>query len=240
MILECDIGNTRTKWRLLDGRLSVDSGSLNTVDCGFHGLPVNPVIERVRVACVAGSELELKLQGWVSENLGLSCEFARTGAQAAGVTNCYEHPGKMGVDRWLAALAAYSEYRSAVLVIDLGSALTAEVVDDNGCHIGGYIIPGAGLMRQALLTGTEQVRFDDELPVSLALGRSTAEAVSYGISVAVVGTVKQIIEQAGQSLPEGFNIVLTGGGAQGVRPYLADTLDWRPDLVLDGLRFLLP
>ncbi len=134
MILECDIGNTRTKWRLLDGRLSVDSGSLNTVDCGFHGLPVNPVIERVRVACVAGSALELKLQAWVSENLGLSCEFARTGAQTAGLTNCYEQPDKMGVDRWLAAVAAYNEYRSAVLVIDLGSALTAEVVDGNGTY----------------------------------------------------------------------------------------------------------
>jgi type III pantothenate kinase len=240
MILECDIGNTRTKWRLLEDGCCFDSGVLNTVDRGFQGLPVNPVIERVRVACVAGSELESKLQAWVSENLGLSCEFARTEAQAAGLTNCYEQPDKMGVDRWLAALAAYHEYRSAVLVIDLGSALTAEVVDDNGCHIGGYIIPGVGLMRQALLAGTEQVRFDDELPVSLALGRSTTEAVSFGITVAMVGTIKQIIEQAGQSLPEGFDIVLTGGGAEGVRAYLPDTLDWRPDLVLDGLRFLLP
>lgn len=240
MILECDIGNTRTKWRLLEDGGCVDRGALNTVDRGFQGLPVNPVIERVRVACVAGSELESKLQVWVSENLGLSCEFARTGAHAAGLTNCYEQPDKMGVDRWLAALAAYHEYRSAVLVIDVGSALTAEVIDDNGCHIGGYIIPGAGLMRQVLLAETEQVRFDDALPVSLALGRSTAEAVSYGIAVAMVGTIKQLIEQAAQSLPGDFNIVLTGGGAESVRPYLPDTLDWRPDLVLDGLRFLLP
>ncbi len=72
------------------------------------------------------------------------------------------------------------------------------------------------------------------------MGRSTAEAVSYGVAIAMVGAIKQIMEQASQSLPEGFNIVLTGGGAESVRPYLADALDWRPDLVMDGLRLLLP
>ena len=73
MILECDIGNTRTKWRLLEGGRCIDSGALSADGGGFTGLPVNPVIERVRVACVAGSELESKLQAWISETLGLSC-----------------------------------------------------------------------------------------------------------------------------------------------------------------------
>lgn len=240
MILECDMGNTLSKWRLLENGQCVDRGVLDSVERGFQGLPMSPSIRRVRVACVAGRELESQLQAWVAEALGLRCEFARTEAESAGLTNSYEQPEKMGVDRWLAAVAAYNECRSAVLVVDLGSALNAEVVDDSGCHLGGYIIPGAGLMRQALLEGTERVRFGDKLPVSLVLGRSTAESVDYGIAVAMVGTIKQIIEQASKSLPEGFNIVLTGGGAQSVRPYLPDTLHWRPDLVMDGLRLVLP
>jgi type III pantothenate kinase len=240
MILECDIGNTRCKWRQLEAAGCIDRGVLDYVECGFDGLPVNPAIERVRVACVAGPERELQLQSWVSANLGLSCQFARTQAETAGLSNSYAEPEKMGVDRWLAAVAAYHHYNGAVLVIDVGSAVNAEFIDADGRHLGGYIIPGEGLMKKALLAGTGKVRFDDELSASLVPGRSTAEAVSYGIAVSILGTVKQIIEQAALSLPAGFNIALTGGGAELLRPYLPDDVDWRPELVMDGLRWLLP
>lgn len=240
MILEFDVGNTRCKWRLLDQDICVERGELELLASNFHLLPINPAIERIRAACVGGAGLESQLQSWASEKLGLACEFARTQATTAGLTNSYAEPCKMGVDRWLASIAAYHKYQSAVLVVDLGSALNAEVVDQAGQHLGGYIIPGAGLMQRALLLGTEQVRFEDELSPNLYPGKSTAEAVSYGIAVALVGATKQIIEQAGQYLPAGFNIVLTGGGAGVVRPYLPDNVDWQPDLVMDGLRWLLP
>ncbi len=240
MILECDIGNTRCKWRLLEDGQCIERGVLDTVGEDFQGLPVNAGIQRVRVACVAGTAVESRLQLWARQYLALDCEFARTEAESSGLKNSYSRPEAMGVDRWLAALAAYRACRCAVLVIDLGSALTAEAVDGGGQHLGGYIIPGAELMQKALLAGTEQVHFDQGLPASLALGRSTTEAVNHGTAVALVGAVKQLIEQAGQYLPVGFNIVLTGGGAGIVRPYLPEAVEWRQDLVLDGLGYLLP
>lgn len=240
MILECDIGNSRCKWRLLDAASCIERGVQSYVEHGFRGLPTNAAIERVRVACVAGREQELQLQSWATENLGLSCEFARTQAETAGLRNSYAEPENMGVDRWLAAVAAYHSYNNAVLVIDIGSALTAEFIDGEGKHLGGYIIPGEALMKKSLLAGTGRVRFDDEPPASLVPGRSTAEAVSYGVAVSTLGTVKQIIEQAALSLPADFNIVLTGGGAEFVRPYLPGEVDWCPELVMDGLGWLLP
>ena len=240
MILECDIGNTRSKWRLLEGGKIVGRGVLVDAGPGFSGIPTSPAIKRVRVACVAGKERELSFQSWVSEKLGLSCEFARSKAETAGMVNSYTQPEKMGVDRWLAALAAYHHYHSAVLVIDLGSALNAELIDGEGRHLGGYIIPGAGLMKAALLTGTGQVDVDDELLASMEPGRSTSEAVYFGITVSLIGTIKQIIEQARLVLPADFNIVITGGGVEFVRPYLPEQIDWQPDLVMDGLQWLLP
>jgi type III pantothenate kinase len=225
---------------VLDQGLPVAQGELEHAGNDFQGLPVNLAIDRIRVACVAGAEQESKLQRWASESLGVDCEFARTEAETAGLVNSYADPGKMGVDRWLASIAAYHKYQGAVLVLDLGSALNAEVIGSEGRHLGGYIIPGQALMRKALFTGTEQVRFEGKHSTGLQPGKSTAEAVNHGIAVTLLGASRQIIEQAGAILPAGFNVVLTGGGAGLVRPYLPDDVDLQPDLVMDGLRWLLP
>jgi type III pantothenate kinase len=140
----------------------------------------------------------------------------------------------MGVDRWLAMLAAWQRLHAAVCVVDAGSALTIDLVDSSGQHSGGYIIPGSFLMERALLLDTGRVRFAEQVEYGLAPGVSTAQAVRHGIALAQVGAVGLAIDRADQPM----QLVFTGGGAQQLRDLLGRDGELVPELVFDGLEIM--
>lgn len=240
MIFECDIGNTCSKWRLVDSTgLVVDSDRLLN-SAGFSGLRGLDCVHRARVANVASEPVRQKLIEQL-HRFGLEAEFAHSTAAAAGVTNAYgAHSETLGVDRWLAIVAAYQRVKTAVLVIDAGTALKADWVEADGQHRGGYIVPGAGMMKASLLTGTGQVRFEKDASLSLEFGCSTSEAVSAGILASQVGVVNGAIKLAKRRSTEEFAILLTGGDSPVLVEHIDHPVIQVPDLVLDGLQWLLP
>lgn len=238
-ILECDIGNSRCKWRVIGSDLAVVSSGVFAHSLGFTSLPDLNGVARVRVANVAGTAV---LDDFCAHTVShkLIPEFARSTEQAAGVVNTYNDPGRLGVDRWLEAIAAYKECQGAAIVIDVGSALNIELVSGRGEYLGGYIVPGAEMMKRSLLSGTGQVRFDKDDDPSLGFGQSTQAAVSGGVLAALVGASRVAIEQAIVLMGSDLSVFVTGGGGATVVPYLGHNVIERPDLVLDGLRWVLP
>jgi len=240
LILECDIGNSRCKWRVLDSELrALERGAFFHRE-GFAALPQMPVGSRVRVANVAGKKVAECCRRQLRE-LGLLPEFARTSGAAAGVINTYEDVSRLGVDRWLAAIAAFKHCQGPALVIDVGSAINVELVSGQGTHLGGFIAPGAELMKRALLADTGLVRFDAiGFSEQLAFGQSTVDAVSGGISAALVGVSRVAIEEGRRRLGASTTIFVTGGGGSDIIPHLPGAIVSVPELVMDGLRWLLP
>ena len=117
-------------------------------------------ISRVRVACVANQTITRRIDDWVAQQWQLVPEYAHTQAYYQGLTVAYQDERRLGVDRWLAMLAArQAAAGQGVCVVDCGSALTLDVVDHEGRHLGGYIVPGLAMMESALLnnTGPNQV-----------------------------------------------------------------------------------
>ena len=240
-VLECDIGNTRCKWRLLDEHGAIVSRGVQLCSEGFATLPAAEELARIRVACVAKEGVSKKFAEHFA-GLNERLVFAETEPATAGVSNAYgdKYP-QLGVDRWLALVAAYRRQSGAVLVVDVGSAITVDVVDGAGCHLGGYIAPGAQMMEANLLAGTGKVRFErSDGEVSLALGESTAEAVAAGVMAAQLGVVNAAIEQSERRLGKDFAILLTGGGASPLCSLLSREVELVPELVLDGLVWALP
>lgn len=145
----------------------------------------------------------------------------------------YQQPGRLGVDRWLAALAC-REPGVATLVVDAGTALTVDAVGATGEHLGGYILPGLALQRQALADHTAQVRFPESDWSGLEWGRDTAAAVGHGSLLAMVA----LISAAQQRLSAGEGVsaalVLTGGDAGVLQPWLPEA-HHQPQLLLQGL-----
>lgn len=247
MILELDIGNTRAKWRLIGapGQMITRGGGVLR-DWLDNGLPDAWAVDirRVRAAAVVGDALKLSFGEAVKAALGLDVEWARTVAEAHGVRNGYESPASLGVDRWLGLVAAYKKAGAAV-VVDVGSALTVDLVDASGFHRGGYIVPGPRLMQDSLLRDTDRVRFAAmDVLGRPDFGLDTSTCVMGGIAAAQVGSVLVAIGIARDSLGGGFRVFLTGGWAAELarllEPYEAADFVVAPDLVLDGLAWALP
>ena len=243
MILECDIGNTRCKWRVLKDDTVVVRGKFLNEE-GFESWFELENIERVKVCCVAKTSVRDELEA-VLASKGLKPEYASTSQAVAGVVNAYENFSVLGIDRWSAIVAAYNHVANSVLVVDAGSALTIDLVEEAGRHFGGYIIPGFGLMKSSLLSDTGGVRFDEAVAAKgLAFGRSTVDAVNAGVLSAQAGAVLLAVQEAEQLVGAGFPIILTGGDAGLMREHLLARTTYEmklmPDLVMDGLRWLLP
>jgi type III pantothenate kinase len=249
VILELDLGNTRVKWRVLDKRLSVLRRGRGVVEEWLrHGVPAEWAalsVQRIRAASVLSAQTEVSLAALILKTMNLKVEFARSVGTSSGVSNAYAEPQKLGVDRWLALLAAYKIANAPALVADIGSALTVDVVDRGGRHRGGYIIPGPRLMQNALLRDTERVRFP-EIPVltDVSFGDGTAACVAGGIAAAQVGAVLVALQRAEALLQDKVKIFVTGGwgGELGERLIEMGRPDFLliPELVLDGLRWASP
>lgn len=243
MILELDIGNTRCKWRLVDavGVVLAESGCATAeLASALRALPMRADVLRVRAACVRGETIEHVVRRAVRDEIGVEVEFARTQRSAAGVRNSYAEPERLGVDRWLAMLAGFVASGGAVCVFDCGSAITADLVDDDGLHRGGYIVPGIAMSRAGLFAATDRVRFDaDQVVPGMVPGTSTAEAVVHGTLLAAVGMLRVAREQFERICPRA-PVLLTGGDAPALLPWLGFPAILRTHLVLDGLRLVLP
>ena len=219
----------------VDGSADLAAAELEVLDGGL--------IRRIRLGTVMGAALSQRFAEEAMERWGVVVEFARSSAAVGRVTNGYADPETLGVDRWLAVLAAYHRWRKAVLVIDLGTATTLDYVDESGQHLGGYIVPGTHLMQSALLKDTAAIDFGAPSQTLAGLvepGRSTAEAVTWGTLLAVTHLLEGEIDRFGRQYPGGCVGVLCGGASREIVRHLKSNIIVVPELVLDGLSVALP
>jgi len=244
MILDLDVGNSRLKWRVLSStgpeRQVMVRGifdEISDIDLLANQLE-RP--ESVRVSCVRGPAFYSVIRNKVVSQWGIEPLFAESKAYACGVNNAYAVPQKLGIDRWLAIIAAYTSTKDAVVVIDAGSAITLDLVRSDGQHIGGYIVPGLTLQRLSLLDATAINDLVEKSWLSVDPGCSTDTAISNGILSMVTDWLVCRFRHSPDF--ERAQLLITGGDAavisdqlfiRGIRHQMV------PDLVLDGLSIAL-
>jgi len=243
-MLLVDIGNSRVKWAKLErGVLGAQRAAAHAgwtaADWRAHLFDNGPV-DAVLAATVAGDASAAALTEAARIAAGVEPRFITTTCEAAGVRNGYADPLLLGVDRWLAVIGAYRRVRGACVVADVGTAATIDVVAADGQHRGGFIVPGPALMVSSLVSGTSDLgaRHESSGPASGArFAVNTRDAMEHGCRLAVAALIDRSVEEAagGQGLPA---LLLTGGAAADVRPYLRCAVDCVPDLVLRGLAVL--
>lgn len=234
-----DVGNSRCKWRLsVRGRI-VREGSLATADITSTGQCLRdlPRPERVRIACVAA--IHQVLAAAIEKTWGMVPEFAQSLPVAGGVRNAYAHASSLGVDRWLALLAAWQQVGGAVVVVDAGTALTVDGLDASGTHQGGYIMPGLGLLHRALHQETAGVRYAIAPVSECAPGVTTADAVNRGVVLMAAAAVEAAVQNLHAKTGSG-PVLLCGGDASIMALHLKVPVFLVPDMVLAGLAVALP
>lgn len=243
MMLLVDIGNSRVKWAHLGvdglGQQSASSYSGWTAGDWNAALFTGDRIERVLAASVAGPAASAALDAAARRATGRPAQFVTTTRSAAGVLNGYADPGLLGVDRWVAVIGAYARVRGACVVADIGTAATVDVVSGDGRHLGGYIVPGQGLMVASLLGSTGDLAAHHAASgaagTHAGFADNTREAIERGCRLSLAALVDRSLSEAEHSLGERCRLLLTGGGAADVLPELRSAAEHVPDLVLRGL-----
>lgn len=229
MKLLVDVGNSRVKWALAEAGVLRETGAIGLDDAlaWTDSLP-RARIKALYVASVAHDSAVEALAMYARAN-GMAMHRARSGARFGRLINGYVEPAQLGVDRWMACIAAEARGAGSVLVADVGTALTVDWIGADGRHGGGLIAPGVASMRLALQAAT-QLRPTQKSDVPVWLTRDTDSAIATG----TLRCASAMLNAAALDLaPE--RLLLTGGEASLIAPGLAQAWTLAPQLVLEGL-----
>lgn len=243
MILVIDVGNTRLKWAWLTSTGLSDQQALIHRDAkpGTWTAALfssGQRASRVLVSNVAGPAMAKVLTKLSKKAFKVVPEFVTAAPEYHGLQNGYLEPRLLGVDRWLALIAAWTRARTALCVIDVGTAVKVDSVDAGGQHLGGLIVPGIHMMREALMTKTSDIaRAAEHSTPSLAgvLANNTIGAVSRGAVFALAGLADRVAEAIEQSTGVKPRLFITGGDAGMISGIMRTPGEVVPDLVLQGL-----
>ena len=239
MLLLFDLGNSRAKWTTWSAGQYAQFGTADPghpdwemkLQLQLHGIAAP---DRTLLASVAGEQVLAVVQRltrslWKQEPVQLQSQ-----ASQCGVRNAYAEPARMGVDRWLAMLAAWNRFQRAVCIFDIGTAVTADIVAADGRHLGGLIAPGIALSQSVLQSQTAGVRHANSVARDV-LGQDTGTCVANGCLLSVVGTLRMALELMERECGVGGALVATGGDAPGILPFLPASCVHVPTLVFDGM-----
>jgi type III pantothenate kinase len=243
VILEMDFGNSRIKWRLRRGAEILVRGVTDREKGLVDVVPAIQLyvgqLKAISVVSVLDESAKVWINFWAKKNLNIVPRYAVSQAEMAGVTNGYDEPARLGVDRWLAIVAAYSLCRSACIVISCGTALTVDLITQQGQHLGGYIVPGWKAALNALNANTQLINLNEIKSSKLAPGTYTQAAVDHGLAACYLGLIQNAITQLGtQTGSSGRTILATGGDAKRLQELIPE-IQLCEELILDGLAFCL-
>jgi type III pantothenate kinase len=242
MNLLIDLGNTNLKWALhSDGTL----GEMRTVR--HHGaLPIDlhaaweelSTPEQILLARVGADTLVDVLTRSCHSRWGREPRVVRVERRSHGVTVAYRDSERLGVDRWLALLAAHAHPSGPVLVVDAGTAITYDLLLADGRHLGGLILPGVEMMRGALRAGT-QIPPVEVAECHAEWAADTASAIAAGSVQAPAALAEHLLHRLAAEAAERAELILTGGDAERLLRALRVPVRHQADLVLRGLALLL-
>ena len=146
-----------------------------------------------------------------------------------------DEPLAVGTDRVVAAAAAYAVVEDAVVVADFGTALTIDLVDENGAFQGGVICPGLAMKAKALKDGTAQLPQVTVKRPTEPYGKNTADAINCGLYYAAIGTMEEVIRRYAEKIGRWPQTILTGSAAATIKDDCQFIDNYVPDLVLKGI-----
>jgi type III pantothenate kinase len=231
-MLLLDVGNTRVKWAVMQ------SGVLAPAQALPHGGEPPSVVasivaaevDAIRVANVTGAQHAAALTDALQTKFACIPEFAASETERCGLRSGYAEPQRLGIDRWLGLLAAWSRVRGAACVVSCGTALTFDAIDARGQHLGGIIAPGLLTAQKAVLGATRFAASGPDQSYSEGLGQNTEACVRQGALHACAG----LVERLAARYPDAV-LLLTGGDADLLCAHLDGPWIVAPDLVIEGL-----
>ncbi|MFN0186770.1 MAG: type III pantothenate kinase [Aquabacterium sp.] len=244
-LLAIDCGNTRLKWALYDdtaapGNAPLAQGAvfLETIetlaDSDWRGLPTP---SRMLGCIVAGDAVRRRVEEQL-ELWDLEPRWVVPQDEAAGVRNGYDHPHRLGADRWVAMIGARAHLQAGgrvgpALVVMVGTAVTVDALDADGRFLGGLIMPGFGLMLKALESGTAGLRVPTGEVVDFPT--NTSDALMSGGALGMAGAIEHQLRRLQQRTGQAPALIMAGGAAVKLAPIVDYSVELVDSLIFDGL-----
>lgn len=244
-LLAIDIGNTRLKWALYDAprttaRLLAQGVSfLDHIDQlaegDWAGLPEPAYI----LGCVvAGDSIKRRVQDQL-DIWNTPAQWVVPQAEEAGLFNGYDHPSRLGADRWVAMVGARSRMQAQglsghpMVVVMIGTAVTVDAVDGQGRFLGGFILPGHGIMLRSLEAGTAglHVPTGDVKPFPT----NTSDALTSGGTYAIAGACERMVQHLQAHTGQTPVCWMSGGAGWKMAPSMSQPFELVEGLIFDGL-----
>ena len=243
--LAVDVGNTRLKWALYPSAAvdaqPIASGAefLENIDKLADGEWANlPAPERMLGCCVAGDAVKRRVEEQMEELWIVPAHWVVASAAEAGVINGYDHPTRLGADRWVAMIGARHRMLAQgperpMVVVMVGTAVTVEAVDAYGRFLGGFILPGHGIMLRALESGTAGLHVPTgevrEFPTN------TSDALTSGGTFAISGAIERMVQHVRHRCGSEPVCYMTGGAGWKMSPHMSVQFELLDSLIFDGL-----
>ena len=245
-LLLIDIGNTRLKWALHAGPrpgapvLAHGAEFLEQIERLAEG-PWSRLPQPARMlgCAVAGDAVRRRAEEQIEEAWDdLAPQWVYASAGEAGLTNGYDHPSRLGADRWVAMVGARQRLLAAgparpMVVVMVGTAVTVEAVDTQGRFLGGFILPGHGIMLRALESGTAGLHVPTgevrEFPTN------TSDALTSGGTFAIAGAIERMVQHVRRHCGAEPACYMTGGAGWKVAPHVSVAFELLESLIFDWL-----
>lgn len=249
MLLAIDIGNTnvtlgvledetiRATWRMATdiNQMGDEYAAMLLTLLEHNGIKKSDIGEAAM--CSVVPPLVSTFEELLSRYFGVTPVVVRPGVKT-GVRIVYPNPREVGADRIVNAAAANHLYNGPVIIVDMGTGTTFDIVNREGEFIGGVIAPGIGIAAQALYTRTAALPRVELVAPEKAIGTTTVTAMQSGIVFGYISLVEGLLKRVQNELPEKALVVATGGYASliasGTR--LIDKIN--PDITLIGLKVI--
>ena len=242
--LALDVGNTRLKWALYEAAhpqaLLISQGAIflenidKLSDVDWQGLPAP---ERILGCIVAGDAIKRRVEEQL-EIWDVTPQWVVASDAEAGLTNGYDHPSRLGADHWVAMIGAYHRMLAQglprpMVVVMVGTAVTVEAISPDGRFLGGFILPGHGIMLRALESGTAGLHVPTgevkEFPTN------TSDALTSGGTYAIAGAVECMVQHVRKHCGAEPKCIMTGGAGWKMAPSMTRPFELVDNLIFDGL-----
>ncbi len=235
-----DIGNTALKWATYHNQQVLASGVVphqKNITKSLQEIATDlSVIESVLVANVTGESSNREVSDYFHQRLDIAVYIIKSQAEGFNVKNGYVVPERLGVDRWMALIAARKISKQTLLIVDLGTATTFDALTASGNHLGGLIMPGLQLMHESLLNETSipNVPFID---VDVDFASDTVGAVSSAAILSTVALTERLYQALSNRTGSFPQLIMTGGHAKVVGTQLGvnGAIRYEPELIMQGL-----
>ncbi len=249
MLLAIDIGNTNIVIGviaddkiLFEARIATDQ--VRTSD--QYGVEIKNVLEAYGVSkdeiedCIISSVVPPvfnSVKTGVIKVIGKQPMVVGPGLKT-GLNINVDVPSQVGSDRIVIAVAALAEYKPPMILMDLGTATTIEVVEPGNMYLGGVIFPGVKISLDALTSRTAQLPGISLDKPKHVIGRNTVDCMRSGMMYGTAAMIDGIVERIEEELGHQSTLIATGGLAQFITPLCKREIILERDLLLKGLNII--